>query len=212
VSYRRQNPSRRAQQTRGEVVTPLPLPKADKSHRGGFGGEPPRSSAPPVPPPPADVTRAPRIHPLLPNSSAAQAILESRARASGRLANGDDAPDALQFVRVSDVCRLLRISKPTLWRLRRAHEFPEPTELTDRVIAWRRCEVEAWLRERAEQDQFRSARASNQPRPPLTENDDAIRAAKKAQPEAAPIHLRRSKAAQRKSSDEQLVLPLMARD
>jgi predicted DNA-binding transcriptional regulator AlpA len=61
----------------------------------------------------------------------------------------DAIPDSLQFLRVRDVCRLLRISKPTLWRLRRAQDFPDPTDLTGRVVAWRRSEVEAWLRARA---------------------------------------------------------------
>jgi prophage regulatory protein len=83
---------------------------------------------------------------ILPNASGATAVLESRARAREVRSKGEAVLDALQFLRVNDVCRLLRISKPTLWRLRRANAFPEPTELTDRVIAWRRSEVEAWLR------------------------------------------------------------------
>ena len=58
--------------------------------------------------------------------------------------------ESLQLLRVADVCRLLRISKPTLWRLRRAHDFPEPMEVTERVIAWRKAEVEGWLRERSQ--------------------------------------------------------------
>lgn len=53
--------------------------------------------------------------------------------------------DSLQFLRVNDICRLLRISKPTFWRLRRTQDFPKPTHLTDRVIAWNKGEVEAWL-------------------------------------------------------------------
>ena len=115
----------------------------------------------------------------------------------------------MQFVRVNDVCRLLRISKPTLWRLRRAHAFPEPTELTDRVIAWRRSEVEAWLRERARGD-LGSVRESNQPPPPLTDGDDASRAAKRTAP--VPTSSSRRKSARLQESDEQLVLPLMARE
>ena len=57
--------------------------------------------------------------------------------------------DSLQFLRVNDICRLLRISKPTFWRLRRTQDFPKPTHLTDRVIAWSKREVEEWLRTRA---------------------------------------------------------------
>jgi predicted DNA-binding transcriptional regulator AlpA len=51
----------------------------------------------------------------------------------------------LQFLRISDVCQLLRISKPTLWRLRKGKNFPLPTDVTERVIAWRRCEILTWL-------------------------------------------------------------------
>jgi predicted DNA-binding transcriptional regulator AlpA len=57
--------------------------------------------------------------------------------------------DSLQFLRVADICRLLRISKPTFWRLRRTAAFPKPTQLTDRVIGWRKSEVELWLLERS---------------------------------------------------------------
>ncbi len=60
-------------------------------------------------------------------------------------ASVDRVLDSLQFLRVNDICRLLRISKPTFWRLRRTQDFPKPTHLTERVIAWNRREVEEWL-------------------------------------------------------------------
>jgi prophage regulatory protein len=59
-----------------------------------------------------------------------------------------EALDALQLLTVSDVCRLLRISKPTLWRLRRSGDFPEPTTVTERIFGWRRSELDAWLESR----------------------------------------------------------------
>lgn len=79
--------------------------------------------------------------------------------------------ESLQLLRVADVCRLLRISKPTLWRLRRAHDFPEPMEVTDRVIAWRKAEVEGWLRERSQ----RWTAAPRKPRAlPLIDASNAV--------------------------------------
>lgn len=57
--------------------------------------------------------------------------------------------DDLQFLRVADVCALLRISRPTLWRLRRADEFPAPTCLSRRSIGWLRKDVASWARTRA---------------------------------------------------------------
>jgi predicted DNA-binding transcriptional regulator AlpA len=60
----------------------------------------------------------------------------------------NEALDGLQLLTVTDVCKLLRISKPTLWRIRRAGGFPEPTTVTERVFGWRRSEVDAWLASR----------------------------------------------------------------
>ena len=57
----------------------------------------------------------------------------------------DRTREVPQLLRVGDVCRLLKISKPTFWRLRRAGDFPSPTELTDRVIVWHLTEIESWL-------------------------------------------------------------------
>jgi predicted DNA-binding transcriptional regulator AlpA len=149
---------------------------------------------------------------ILPNASGATAVLESRARARELRAKGEAVLDALQFLRVNDVCRLLRISKPTLWRLRRANAFPEPTELTYRVIAWRRSEVEAWLRARAGGGHPSPARASIQPPVPLSDGDDASRPVRKAQPASPSVSRRHGKVAQPQRSDAQLVLPLTPRD
>jgi predicted DNA-binding transcriptional regulator AlpA len=210
VSYRREAPSRRAPQARGKGGNAVT--QVDRPATVGFVDRSFRLPTPPGTPSPTTATRTPAIHPLLSNSSAAAVILESRAHGNGRRTNGDDVLDALQFVRVSDVCQLLRISKPTLWRLRRAHEFPEPTELTNRVIAWRRSEVETWLRERASGVHAGTVRASNQSPLLSTEVDDVSRTTKKTQPVATSISRRRSKAVRRKSSDDQLVLPLMSRE
>jgi predicted DNA-binding transcriptional regulator AlpA len=149
---------------------------------------------------------------ILPNASGATAVLESRARAREVRAKGEAVLDALQFLRVNDVCRLLRISKPTLWRLRRANAFPEPTELTDRVIAWRRSEVEAWLRARAGGGHPSPARATIQPPVPLTDGDDASGPVRKAQPVPPSVSRPRGKVAQPQRSDAQLVLPFTPRD
>jgi predicted DNA-binding transcriptional regulator AlpA len=60
----------------------------------------------------------------------------------------DEAIDALQLLTVTDVCKLLRISKPTLWRLRRSGNFPDPTTVTERIFGWRRAEIDVWLASR----------------------------------------------------------------
>lgn len=54
-------------------------------------------------------------------------------------------PGSLQFLRIRDVCQMLRISKPTLWRLRRSPDFPMPTRLSDRAIGWSRDDIQTWV-------------------------------------------------------------------
>jgi predicted DNA-binding transcriptional regulator AlpA len=66
----------------------------------------------------------------------------------------DDAMDALQLLTVTDVCKLLRLSKPTLWRLRRSGNFPDPTTVTERIFGWRRFEIDAWLASRPSQRRY----------------------------------------------------------
>jgi predicted DNA-binding transcriptional regulator AlpA len=146
----------------------------------------------------------------LPTASAANALLEARARTRQSTKSNDAPTDALQFLRPSDVCRLLRISKPTLWRLRRVTGFPEPTELTDRVIAWRRSEIEAWLATR-----FGGTRASNRSsqavRPAVNHE---VQISPRLDPAAAPPKSktsRRSKHADPRTSDEQLTFLLTFR-
>jgi predicted DNA-binding transcriptional regulator AlpA len=81
-----------------------------------------------------------------PQSSAINPILEKRA--SQRPRTFDEALDAMQLLTVTDVCKLLRISKPTLWRLRRSGSFPDPTTVTERIFGWRRLEIDNWLASR----------------------------------------------------------------
>jgi prophage regulatory protein len=49
------------------------------------------------------------------------------------------------LLRIIDVCRWLKISKPTFWRLRRSPDFPPPVHITERVIGWQRDEIQSWL-------------------------------------------------------------------
>jgi prophage regulatory protein len=75
----------------------------------------------------------------------ARPIVPTSAATSGR-------PATLQYLRAAEVCALLRISRPTLWRLRRDREFPAPTALSRRSIGWRQSDVEQWLNERTPDD------------------------------------------------------------
>jgi predicted DNA-binding transcriptional regulator AlpA len=142
--------------------------------------------------------------PFLPSAEAAKKFLEARAHATEHEKRGTIGLDSLQYLRASDVCRLLRISKPTLWRLRRSRGFPEPTEVTDRLIAWRRSEVEEWL------GRVASARKlppmTPTPRVPVTEN---VTARESVPTQANPPKARSSRNRSRpEPPEEQLALPL----
>ena len=60
----------------------------------------------------------------------------------------DVESDVLLTVR--DVQRLLRISNPTLSRIRadKNADFPKPIAVTTKVVRWKRADVEDWLERR----------------------------------------------------------------
>jgi prophage regulatory protein len=52
-------------------------------------------------------------------------------------------PDRLLFP--AEVRAKVRLSEPTIFRLRRKGTFPAPVVLGERRIAWRESEIDAWL-------------------------------------------------------------------
>jgi prophage regulatory protein len=62
------------------------------------------------------------------------------------LARGPPTED--RVLRAPDVCRLLGVSKATLWRLVRDHGFPKSFGLTSRAVGWDSREVRRWLEAR----------------------------------------------------------------
>lgn len=73
-----------------------------------------------------------------------------RGRPPGPLGYTPGSPVAapLQLLRIADICRLLRISKPTFWRMRRNPEFPRPAELSIGVVAWYASDIQDWIDKR----------------------------------------------------------------
>lgn len=53
-----------------------------------------------------------------------------------------------QILRERDVLAMLGISKATLWRWRRAGDFPAPLQLGPNTVAWRGEDIAAWLESR----------------------------------------------------------------
>ena len=54
----------------------------------------------------------------------------------------------VELLRMRQVLEQVPFSRTTLWRRVRAGDFPRPVRLggpQSRVIAWRSCDIEAWL-------------------------------------------------------------------
>jgi predicted DNA-binding transcriptional regulator AlpA len=101
----------------------------------------------------------------------------------------------------------------TLWRLRHAHDFPDPTELTDRVVAWRRSDVEAWLRARERGTRIVAAKPTTTLVPATLDNQRLSADVEPADVPSEARSSRRSKRRRRNSDcDDQLALPLSDRD
>ena len=49
----------------------------------------------------------------------------------------------------SELLELVPLSVTTIWRLERAGQFPRRIPISEKRVAWRRSEIEAWLEQRA---------------------------------------------------------------
>ena len=139
-------------------------------------------------------------------NGAATRVLTPGARTRRLKDAADAALDSLQYLRINDVCRLLRISKPTLWRIRRTQDFPKASAVTDRVIAWRRSEVEEWLRARS------TGRTAMAVRPRMADLPKPISASAIYPIESEASSGRHQTQRPSKAPDEQLTLPFKLRN
>ncbi|WP_281078783.1 AlpA family phage regulatory protein [Variovorax paradoxus] len=53
-----------------------------------------------------------------------------------------------RYVRLPELRRMVLLSPATIWRKARNGSFPPAIKLSERVTAWNRRDVEAWLDER----------------------------------------------------------------
>lgn len=52
-------------------------------------------------------------------------------------------------LRPSEVARRTGLSIPTIWRMRRRGEFPQPFRLSRGAVAWLETDIDTWITERA---------------------------------------------------------------
>ncbi|MDG4591290.1 MAG: AlpA family phage regulatory protein [Defluviicoccus sp.] len=55
-----------------------------------------------------------------------------------------NAAPAARFMRLPKVCKYFGVSRSTVLRRVKAHDFPQPVKLGPNTIAWLADEVEAW--------------------------------------------------------------------
>jgi prophage regulatory protein len=56
--------------------------------------------------------------------------------------------EANSLIRIKDLVKIIPISRASIWRLSKAGKFPRPIRRAARATAWKRVEIEAWLKER----------------------------------------------------------------
>ena len=54
----------------------------------------------------------------------------------------------MRFLRIQEVITKVGLSRPTIWRLERANEFPKRRQLGRNSVAWLEDEIEEWIRSR----------------------------------------------------------------
>lgn len=56
--------------------------------------------------------------------------------------------DSLALLRLPMVLRFTGLGRSTIYRLMAKRRFPPPVRLSDRVVAWRRSDLERWSADR----------------------------------------------------------------
>ncbi len=54
----------------------------------------------------------------------------------------------MRFLRIDEVINKVGLSRPTIWRLERAGEFPKRRQLGRNSVGWVEEEVEEWMESR----------------------------------------------------------------
>lgn len=57
-------------------------------------------------------------------------------------------PKPTRLLRPAVVADRIAVSLPTLWRMRRRGDFPQPIKLSPGTVAWKEADIEAWIAQR----------------------------------------------------------------
>jgi predicted DNA-binding transcriptional regulator AlpA len=81
--------------------------------------------------------------------------------------NMADGLNAIRVLNETELCRMLGISNKTFERMRYRGDVPPKTQLSDRRVGYRVCDVEEWLDRRRQADDtppFGAAKTQIEPR------------------------------------------------
>lgn len=53
-------------------------------------------------------------------------------------------PSTILFLRIGIVMRLTGLGRSTIYRMMAEERFPAPVRLANRIVAWRRTDLERW--------------------------------------------------------------------
>ena len=51
-----------------------------------------------------------------------------------------------EILRQSEVLQITKLSRTTIWRMRKEQRFPEPLDISVGVKGWLRSDIERWMR------------------------------------------------------------------
>ena len=79
----------------------------------------------------------------------ARSTRNARATLQPAVKSSTEKPQPLQLgalVRLSDVCKLVGLSRSSIYSRVGEASFPAPVKLSDHCVRWRREDLEAWIR------------------------------------------------------------------
>ena len=57
-----------------------------------------------------------------------------------------------RLIRARELCQIIGLSRPTLWRMEKAGNFPKCRRITAGTVGWLESEVNHWINTRPEVD------------------------------------------------------------
>ena len=57
-----------------------------------------------------------------------------------------------EHLTIEELCRIVKVSRPTIYKMVRSQQMPPPIKLANRAIRWPTAEIREWLKKSAQSD------------------------------------------------------------